>query len=248
MAATAARICCCMLFLFFTARSQDMKAVADDGRTVMLKSSGVWFYIDRSERTDTWATLRDSTKVRLLKDGSWMRTAEKGSVPDQSRYIFALPGRKGNTGAGGTPYRNVQYRYSIIPPKDWIVQHSSPDDLQWKLPSVLPKQKRTANNTMNVTTSLLRNKETLNVFADSYINGITRTGFRLGERGTADVGGRIAYWFTGTLVMMGLEFRAKTYLVVNGEFGYEISYTSGVEEFPMHMELFEETVQSFWCE
>ncbi|MCX6137732.1 MAG: thioredoxin-like domain-containing protein [Ignavibacteriales bacterium] len=63
------------------ALSQDFRATSDDGRSVVLKKSGIWFFVDKSPPEDGRAVIYDGRAVKLESTGKWSFLNNKEPVP-----------------------------------------------------------------------------------------------------------------------------------------------------------------------
>jgi len=61
--------------------AQDIRATTDDGRSVVLRKTGVWFFTDRSACEDGRAVIYDGRAVRLDRSGKWVFLNNKDPLP-----------------------------------------------------------------------------------------------------------------------------------------------------------------------
>jgi len=73
--------CCFLLVSTGIVFSQDLRATTDDGRSVVLKKSGAWFFVERAELQDGKAVVYDGRAVILKKSGTWLFLNNKDPLP-----------------------------------------------------------------------------------------------------------------------------------------------------------------------
>ena len=73
--------------------SQDMRATCDDGRTVILKTNGMWFFINHDQTEDGSAVIFDGREVILKQTGKWTLTNSTRAVPSPTRPSSTQPSR-----------------------------------------------------------------------------------------------------------------------------------------------------------
>ena len=54
--------------------AQEIRATFDDGRTVMLRANGKWFFVNRTPPVDGQAVIFNGKVVNLKKNGEWEKT------------------------------------------------------------------------------------------------------------------------------------------------------------------------------
>jgi thiol-disulfide isomerase/thioredoxin len=74
--------------------SQDMRATCDDGRTVILKANGTWFFISRDQTEDGSAVTFDGRAVTLKETGKWILTNSTRAVPSAAHPSSMQPSRE----------------------------------------------------------------------------------------------------------------------------------------------------------
>ena len=78
---------------FTTLFSQDMRATCDDGRTVILKANGTWFFVNHDQPEDGDAVIFDGRVAILKETGKWTLTNSTRAVPSAARPSSTQPSR-----------------------------------------------------------------------------------------------------------------------------------------------------------
>ncbi len=85
--------------------AQDYRATTDEGRSVVLKKTGTWFFVDRSPLQEGRAVIFNGRAVKLEKNGTWafMNNKEPAPVP---RHVYS---KVTATASFGRSYTGINY-------------------------------------------------------------------------------------------------------------------------------------------
>ena len=235
---------CCILLAVTLAQSQDLTATTDDKREVILRKSGIWFFVERTELENCRATLQDGRRVLLKSNGSWTflektepTLSNQGGVSGEE-----APGRASTDNPGR--YHSQKFYYSIRFPDGWMTKRLSDAIVHCKAPGGdahgLPAY---------VEVKVTDPKEARNVdeYSQLYAEKSRETleGYQELDQGKISLAGTNARWLVVAGNLRGITIKFKVYMMVRGLYGYEITYYAQTDDFPAYVNSFEDIVQSF---
>ncbi|MDD8019525.1 MAG: thioredoxin-like domain-containing protein, partial [Bacteroidota bacterium] len=99
-------IICLVVLIGTVAFSQDIRATTDEGRSVVLKKSGVWFFTDRTALQNGRAVIYDGRAVKLEKNGKWSFLNNKTPLPVPA-HKFSSSGSRGSSSSYGDKFSGM---------------------------------------------------------------------------------------------------------------------------------------------
>ena len=239
------KICLFCTFILFLseARAQDLRAVTDDKREVILRSTGIWYFADRADIKDCTATLPDGRKVLLSGNGTWTIKSKTEPAPSDAGSAAEGEGSGGSSSQdAGRCYDSIDH-FSIEFPDGWEARQKA------HALACSPKGQESDRfaPTIKAAAGDLGPESNLDDYAAVAVRKLQRIvqGYQEIDKGETVIAGTRALWVTYTGSLGDMMVEAKLYFLTNADKVIEISYVSRREAFSSYSNAFESVAQSF---
>lgn len=238
------RCCCFAILCINVAHSQDLKGITDDKREVLLRKSGVWFFIERTELEDCRATLNDGRRVILNRNGSWSFSKQPDPAPSNADVSGGRMPESSEVLTNPERYHHERYHFSIIYPAGWETTNKSLGHVLCKPPQ---GQSQTFTHMVEVKTTNSHSPLNLDEYSVLYMASAKQAieNYQEIDHGNIPLAGTNARWILFSGKLKNVSMKIKAYMMVRGEYGYEIAYYSRIDQYAAYTNIFENFVQSF---